>query len=233
MITSINNKTIKEIAKLNQKKYRRLYQASIIYNDKTIEEAVKCKKVLAIISAKEVTYECPIIYVTNQILEKLHPNHHSQMLAVVSLNFSDNVKGDQVLVLDNLTDPGNVGSIIRSAVAFGIKDIVIAPHCVDILSPKIIISSAGSIFHTNLIITDVYDYLSHSKLPIVTSFLDEPTTLTKSMDRFNLVIGNEQNGIDKNIKQLNHENLLIPIKYESLNASVAAGILLYNLCVKE
>lgn len=229
-ITSIHNKKIKEIAKLQQKKYRQKYQLALIYNDKVINEAIINDCLVCLITNDEQKIQKDqVLVVTDQVLEKLHPHHHCHELAIVKLNFVNEIKAQKVLVLDHVQDPGNLGSIIRSACCFGIKDIVISPASCDLLSDKVIINSAGAIFNCNIYVSNIYKYLQDSPLPIITSFLDEPSDQINHLNGFNLVIGNEQLGIDKKIKELDHLNFLIPIDFESLNVSVATGIMLYEL----
>lgn len=228
MITSLTNPKIKEIAKLSKKKYIEKYQLTLIYNDKVIDEAIKTNKLVCLITNHEVKEDIPTLLVSDEVLIKLHPHHKLDDVAVVKVNEAQPITTKQVLVLDEVKDPGNMGSILRSALNFGISDVVITPGCVDVNSHKVIVASAGSIFYLNIVKQDLITYLSNSNLPIVTTYLDEPHNCDQ-VSEFNLVIGNEQQGISKEVKQLAHQNYKLETKFESLNVSVASGIIMYNL----
>lgn len=228
MITATSNPTIKAIKKLEQKKYRIQFQASLIYNDKVITEAVKAQQVLCLIDTKDHDGFATLV-VNELVLKYLHPHHHADLLAIVNHHQVQPITTDQVLVLDHIQDPGNLGTMLRSAYAFGIKDVVVSPHSCDLYSPKIMISSAGSYFHMNIVEMELSQYLKTSDLPTIMSFLDLPSS-EQFPKTFNLVIGSENHGIDQALKSYCDYNYVIPTKFESLNVSVACGIMLANLC---
>lgn len=229
MITSLTNPKIKEIAKLTKKKYIDKYNMTLIYNDKVIDEAIKTNNLVCLITNKQVSSDIPNLLVSDEVLIKLHPHHQLADVAIIKTKEAKPLSTKQVLVLDEIKDPGNMGSILRSAFSFGIKDVVITPGCVDINSHKVIVASAGSIFYLNIIKQDLITYLNKSEFPIITTFLDEEHNTQKEVSEFNLVIGNEQVGIKEEVKELVHTNYKIETKFESLNVSVATGIIIYNL----
>ena len=230
IITSIENDKIKEINKLHNKKYRDLYNAYLIYGDNVLEEAIISGSVLCIITVNEgVTADFPVLIVTEKIMKKLHPTQNSiNDIAIVKKQEFKALTTNRILVIDELSDPGNFGTIIRTALAFGIQGIFIGENTVELYNPKVITAAQGANFHLDFDHGDVFEYLKNSDLPIVTTFLDEENNYQKS-DSFNLVIGNEGYGISDNIKTLEHSNYKIDIQYESLNVIVATGIIISNI----
>ena len=139
------------------------------------------------------------------------------------------------LLLDAIQDPGNLGTIIRTADWFGIKNIVCGDGCVDCYNPKVIQSTMGSIFRVNMIYNDLSAFLDQwPGIPVLASSLDGSLLKeTKQEKQAFLVIGNESRGISQGILQRATVKVRIPGggDTESLNASVATGILMYWLTV--
>ncbi len=229
MLDSTYNKTIKEIKKLLQKKYINLYQMTLVYNNKVIQEAIATNQIICLITNKiDPNIKVKQLLVSERILCYLHPHNHCDQLAIVSIKMTNNINTKQVLVLDDIKDPGNLGSLLRSAYSFGIKQVVLSKECCDIRSYKTIIASAGSIFHLEFMICDLQTYLTTSSLPLITTYLDESGANSFSQE-FNLLLGNEQLGINQEYKNLKHDNFKIKTDFESLNVSVAGGIVIYEL----
>ncbi len=161
-----------------------------------------------------------------------------QVLAIMQMptpKVIDNFPGI-TLLLDTIQDPGNLGTIIRTADWFGIHQIVCSEGCVDCYNPKVIQSTMGSIFRTNIIYQDLSAFLDRwPGIPVMASALDgvELRDVKKMREGF-LVIGNESRGISDHILQRASVKVRIPGggEVESLNASVATGILLYWLSVE-
>ena len=145
------------------------------------------------------------------------------------------LNGKKLLVLDSIQDPGNMGTIIRSSVAFNIDTIIINDKCVDIYSDKVIRSSQGMIFKTNIIKEDLHSFITKIKgqIPIygtkVTGGKDLKTL--EKISEFAIIMGNEGNGVDPKLLDLCDEYLYIPMNKncESLNVGVATSIILYEL----
>ena len=143
---------------------------------------------------------------------------------------------NKILILDNIQDPGNLGTIIRSSVAFDIDTIVLSPNTVDIYNPKVIRSTQGMIFYTNIITLELKEFINEIKTKNYTIFgtnvrngknIKEITL----PEKFALVLGNEGQGVSKEIESLCDDNIYIKMssKCESLNVSVATSILLYEV----
>ena len=140
------------------------------------------------------------------------------------------------VVLDNLTDPGNVGTIIRTADAAGFDGVVLSKESVDLYNPKVQRSMQGSQFHVQVIQMPILEALASFKangLPIYASVLDKAAKQLNNcapVPQLALVIGNEAHGVSKEVVALADKKIYIPIKgqAESLNAAVAAGIMIYH-----
>ena len=139
------------------------------------------------------------------------------------------------LLLDTIQDPGNLGTIVRTADWFGIKNIICGEGCVDGYHPKMIQSTMGSIFRTNLIYQELTSFIDqHPGIPVIASSLEgQLLDQAKHEKQAFLIIGNESKGISKEVMDKATLKLRIPggDEVESLNAAVAAGILIYWLMV--
>ena len=151
---------------------------------------------------------------------------------------NDDVIGERILVLDNVQDPGNLGTIIRSALAFNVSTIILSENTVDLYNPKVLRATQGMLFHMNIISRDVVNWLSTIAplgIPIYGTKVDggfDPRKLSKTeKKKFVLIVGNEGNGVSSRVLDLCSKNLCIPtnIRVESLNVAVATSILLYEL----
>ncbi len=139
-----------------------------------------------------------------------------------------------ILILDNLQDPGNLGTIIRTADWFGIKDIVCSHGTVDCYSPKVVQASMGSLAKTNINYMDLEDFLSDYPHPVYGTFLEGKNLFKEKFpDKMALIIGNEGNGIRPEIEKLVMHKITIPkhpdASAESLNAAIANAIVLSKI----
>ena len=154
----------------------------------------------------------------------------------VSLKKEESLLGDRLLLLDNLQDPGNLGTIIRSSKAFNIDTIVISPTTVDMYNPKVLRATEGMIFHINIIIRDLPSFITKLKkdnYKIYGTKVDGGVNIKDTLikKKYALVIGNEGNGVSEEVNNLCDEYLYIKMnkEVESLNAGVATSILLYEM----
>ena len=239
LITSLNNEHIKNLCKLNTKKYRDETGTFLIETKHLVLEAYKEGIIKELILEKDEIFplDVPITYVTRPILKKLsNTESPSNVMAVVSKrDESDNI-GEKILILDRVQDPGNLGTIIRSAVAFNIDTIVLSKDSVDLYNPKVVRSNQGMMFHINIITRDIIPFIKELKNK---DYKIIGTKVTNGKDvrdasvysHFALVIGNEGQGISNEVDGLCDEYLYIKMNdsCESLNASVAASILMYEI----
>lgn len=238
LITSINNQTIKELDKLKQKKYRDLEQKFLIEGEHLVEEAEKSWVLEKIILLENSEYPSKLekIYVSKNVMKKLSSLDTPPNVIGVCKMLSRKELGKKVLLLDDIQDPGNLGTIIRSSVAFNVDSIVMSLNTVDLYNPKVIRSTQGMIFKINLIKDDlerVIEKLKSKNIPIYTTNVNggENIKNINSTDSYGLIMGNEGNGVKDEISALADRKIYIPMnsKVESLNVSVAASILLYEL----
>ena len=162
----------------------------------------------------------------------------SEVLVILKMqSYVDIPSSDQLIVLDNIQDPGNLGTIIRIADWFGIQHIVASENTVDIYNPKTIQATMGSIFRVKVHYTQLSEYLSKQRVPIYGAVMDGESIEDCSMSSpAILVIGNEGQGISNEVSKAITHPITIPKigGAESLNAAVACGILVsrWNLSQK-
>lgn len=239
LITSVNNDHIKELVKLKNKKYRDDSDVFLVETRHLVMEAYKEGLIKELILEKNEIYplDVPILYVSKEIMKKLASTDNvPNVMAVVYKKKEDSNIGEKVLVLDNIQDPGNLGTIIRSAVAFNIDTIVLSNDTVDLYNPKVVRANQGMMFHVNIIKRNTFSFIKELKdndyKIIGTKVTNGHDVRTSSIySHFALVIGNEGHGISRDIEELCDEYLYIKMNEncESLNASVAASILLYEI----
>ena len=238
VITSLDNKKVKEVVKLQSKKYRDLTNCFVVETEHLVEEAEKMGIVKDLFLVEEEFVDRDDVYfVTEDIMKKMSSMESpSNVLAVCEKNSSNEIVGNKILLLDGIQDPGNLGTIIRSSVAFGITTIILSKDTVDLYNPKVIRASEGMFCHINIITMDLEEAISSIKSMGInvygTNVVDgyDVSTITDK-DSYALVMGNEGNGVKINIQELCDKNLYIPMKEscESLNVGVACSILLYEL----
>lgn len=230
MIESVNNEKIKRYAKLNIKKFRNLEGLFIIEGEHLVGEASSLGILVEAFSLDGSVGT----KVSEGVMRKLSslstiPN----VLGIAKFIESREIRGN-ILVLDGIQDPGNLGTIIRSAVAFNIDTIVSSSYTVDLYNQKTIRSSEGMIFNINYIVTDLCEFLSNLEgYEIYTTNVHDGESLeyVKSDKKFALIMGNEGNGVRESIAEYASKSLYIPMNKtcESLNVAIATSIILYEL----
>ena len=238
LITSINNKNIKEIKKLKKKKYRDMTNTFLIEGKHIVLEAYKEGLIKELILEQDELFplNSPTTYVSKEILKKLSSMESYSNVMAVAQKIKEKEIGEKILILEDIQDPGNLGTIIRSACAFGIDTIVLSPKTVDLYNPKVIRATQGMIFHINIIVREVIPFIEEIKKDnykiVGTRVTDgKDVRQSKTYSHYALIIGNEGRGMSSEIQELCDEYLYIKMneQVESLNAAVAASILLYEL----
>ena len=238
VITSLDNKKVKEVVKLQSKKYRDEVDLFVVETEHLVEEATKSGIVKDLFLVEDEFVDRDDIYfVTNDIMKKMSSMEcPSNVLAVCKKNNSNEIIGNKILLLDGVQDPGNLGTIIRSSVAFGVTTIILSKDTVDLYNPKVIRASEGMFCHINIITMDLEDAIDNIKKLGINVYGTNVVNGSdvrdiKDTDSFALVMGNEGNGVKTYIQELCDKNLYIPMsgKCESLNVGVACSILLYEL----
>ncbi len=241
LITSLDNDRIKGYIKLKDRKYRKKTNTFIVEGRHLVLEAYKAGKIIELILEKDevLPLDLPIVYVTNEIINKISEmDNPSTVMALCKMDEKEEVVGNKILMLDGVQDPGNLGTIIRSSLAFNVDTIVLSPDCVDLYNPKVIRSTQGMIFGLNIVRKDlesVIEDLKQKEIPVYGTNVEygEDVTYLKEKDkiRYGLVMGNEGQGVRREILDMCDKYLFIDMndKVESLNVAVATSILLYEL----
>lgn len=239
-INSTNNEYIKYLFKLKEKKYRILEDKFLIEGYHLVEEAYKANNLIEILvtSTDNIVYkDIEITKVNSQIIEKLSSTLNPQnIIGVCKINKSKSFQGNKFLLLDNINDPGNMGTLIRSALGFGIDTIVLSKNCVDIYNEKVLRATQGALFKTNIVIDElekIIEDLKEKDVKIIGTSLNADYELKKlpKYEKFAIILGNEANGVREEILNLTDVNVKIEMnpQLESLNVSVAGSIMMYYL----
>ena len=251
IISSKDNEIIKNIRKLKEKKYRDLENSYIIEGIKLIKEAIEENAVIKQIVMceefsdeeidKDTMFEIArhnLIYVTKSVFNIITDVKTPQgIIAVVEKkkNEDANYKEDIIIALDDIQDPGNLGTILRTADSANLKQIIVSKNTVDVYNPKVVRSTMGAIFRINIVEAEsLKDELEKAKThgyKIMVTALDAKKNIYNAdYSKTVIVIGNEANGVSKEIKDIADEKVIIPMlgKTESLNASVAGSIMIYE-----
>lgn len=232
------------------RKYRDAYGQYLAEGEKVICDARSAGKKLRYIVATEDyplsgKFSCPAVYMEKKLFEKVAQTAASQgILAVIEKDPVDKElfmqqigkKSGNVVLLDRLQDPGNIGTIIRTADAAGYSGVMTIKGTADLYAPKIVRAAAGSLFRMPVFAADSPQQAislleAAGKRILATGFDTELYYWDMDMRRdIGLIIGNEGNGISPELMQLAHSIIKIPMtgSIDSLNASVAAGILMYE-----
>lgn len=237
-ITSVNNSRIKEIMKLKKKKYRDQQQRYLVEGEHLVEEAWKAGVVETIITSSVVHYESvEVIEVSEEIIARLSLVETPQpIMAVCKMQGDDGLikDGKRYLLLDDLQDPGNIGTLVRTAVAFGYDQVILGLNSVDLYNDKFIRASQGGIFYIRCIKQDLKTAIMQLREDGVsvygTSLLNgKEIQEVGNQERLAVLLGNEGNGVSEELLALTDQNVYIPISNaESLNVAVAGGILMYH-----
>lgn len=243
IISSLDNKKIKNLSKLLIKKYRDSENKFLIDGEHLVEEAYKCGLLLEVVMTTdcEIEMDVPTTYVTYDVLRKLSNAMNPQKIVGVCKKFDNDKKiGDKVLILDDLQDPGNLGTIIRSSVAFGIDTIVMSENTVDLYNDKVIRASEGMLFHIAIIRRNLNELLKEMHLNgylIYGTKVDGGTDVSKIDfgEKIGFIVGNEGAGVKKELLLQCDDYIYIPMdkKCESLNVGVATSIILYIISNKK
>ncbi|WGI36261.1 TrmH family RNA methyltransferase [Mesomycoplasma lagogenitalium] len=236
IISSLQNPKIKEYSKLLLKKYRDKFNLFIIENWKNIQEALKKNLVVEILTSDinfKIDKSINVIYVEQHIIDKLSNTKNPQNIIAICKKMTYNFElGKKVVVLDNIQDPGNLGTIIRNAVAFGFNSVIIKG--VDLYNEKVLRAAQGAIFHINIIQeNELKQFLEKIKNQyyIFGTLVDHQSKdigeIKNLKDQKMIIIfGNEGNGISKELNYLIDQNIFIKINFESLNVASASAIIL-------
>ena len=236
MIESVNNKYIKYLTKLKDKKYILEEKRYLIEGLHLVMEAKKAGVLEKVITLQKTNNFDDYILVNEKIMKKLSSlKTPTNIIGVCKIKESDKIFG-KVALLDNIQDPGNLGTIIRSAVAFNIDTLILSKDTVNLYNQKVLRASEGMIFHQNIIISDLTDALEKLKndgYKVYSTDVSNGEDLNQIIFpvKSAIILGNEGSGVNNKIKALatNKLNIKINESCESLNVAIAASIIFYKL----
>lgn len=253
VITSKDNEIIKNIKRLKEKKFRIQEHKYLIEGIKLIEEAIaenadidtivvcedciKNQELDSKLLYEVAKYNC--IYVNERIFGLITDVKNPQgILAVIKKEEESqkiNYDEDLIVILDQVQDPGNLGTILRTVDSIGLKQIIVAQGSGDMFNPKVVRSTMGAIFRVKVIESEdiqktINEVKKHKFKIIATSLETNKSIYDVEYKKSAIIIGNEANGVSKTLLDVSDELIKIPMlgKTESLNASVATGIVLYE-----
>lgn len=235
LITSLDNKKIKDLVRLYNKKYRDLYDRFVVDSVNFIKEADSLGLLLEvyILEGNDLDVSCSKYFVTDKVMSKIKSVNTCLYVGVVKKPVFDGVLGDRVLVLDGVSDPGNMGTIIRSALGFNVSSVVLSNTCCDLYNDKCLRACEGSVLKVNVLRDDLVSVVKSLKgiVPIyVTDVCCGDDIRDVSCSRFCLIMGNEGNGVSNELVVLSDKKINIKTNsnLESLNVGVATSIILYE-----
>lgn len=238
MYSSIQNEKIKSIKKLREKKYRDIEGLFIVEGKNLVMEAYKNNllKTLIVLDNSSFNLSIETIRVSENVMKYLSElNTPNEIMGICYKKKEENISGN-ILILDNIQDPGNLGTIIRSAVAFSISTIIVSPDTVSIYNSKVLRSTQGLLFDVNIIVRDIsgaIDDLKQNGYKIYGTKVDNGKNLKDidSTNKYAVIMGNEGSGVNKDILDKCDEYIYISMneKCESLNVGVATSIILYEM----
>jgi len=252
----LSKKQISWINALKVKKYRKKQQAFIVEGEKNVAELLQSHfNIIAIYALESWTIKnkkiCNLHQQTLHIISpkelKRISNLHTpnEVVAIVKLPTNDDTQKQisqalqqplqhHVLALDDIRDPGNLGTIIRIADWFGINTLICSPTCVDAYSPKVVQATMGSIFHIQLIYNDLEQlFESNAKIPVYAALLQGKNIFDTDFSKKGIILmGNESQGINEKYFKYMSKAITIPRKgkAESLNVAVATSIICAIAC---
>ncbi len=241
-ITSLKNPKVAAWKALKDRKGRRESGCFLVEGRKMVEEALKSAfDVEAVLVQEGVSFPdgltMPVYELPAHVLAAVCDTKTPQGIAAVVRMKEQSALGKHIVVLDGVQDPGNVGTIIRTADAAGLDGVLLSNQCADVFSPKVLRATMGSIFRMNLRTTDdlpgELTKLREKGYSILSSQLDGTPFYEreKVAEQFALIIGNEGNGVSEQVQQTATHRVRLPMRggAESLNAAIAAAIMMYEL----
>ena len=252
-ITAVNNAQVKLAAELKQKKHRTKTGLFLAEGLRTVEEAIEARQVESIFytpieddrtrkALEEAAAKGVKLYCVNEaIMKKISDTETPQGIIAVCnmthLSLEELLsRGEMLLVLDRVQDPGNIGTMLRTADAAGVGGLVLLSGCADIYAPKTVRASMGSLFHIPVLQgLDEATFIDTAKdfgYELLVTSLEGATSLYKAdlSGRIAFVMGNEANGVTAKLLKAADKKVFIPMqgKAESLNVAMAAGVVMFE-----
>jgi len=237
-ISSPNNEYVKALAKLHEKKHRDRERMFLVEGYHLVGEAKEARvlKQVLITDEKDFVEGVENVLVGEEVIRKLALTMTPQpIIGVCGYLPEHELSGRRILLLDDLQDPGNLGTIVRSSLGFGIDMLVFGSSAVDPYNDKFIRATQGAVFKTRILKMDLLSAIEKIKkegIPVIGTALNgKPLREVPRMGSYALVLGNEGRGINPAILEATDFNVTVEIRpeLESLNVAVAAGIIMHHL----
>lgn len=241
----LSNNRIKEIIKLHQKKYRDESGLFLAEGEKILEEIlnsdINIKEIIALEGFNSEKINYPYIFVDENIMKKITTTSTLCNVLVVaekkSIDISQIKTKKKIALFDSISDPGNLGTIIRSAAAFGIEGIILYGNCVDLYSPKVIRSCAGNFLKIPVVFIKNIEELNKNfkdYTKISTAIYEKNNISIKEaarIEKYIVMFGSEASGLQEELVKIADKNIRLQMEnnVESLNLSVSASIIFYEL----
>ncbi len=218
------------VAKLHQKKYRDETKQFIVEGEHLVIEAQKAHVVIDIYALEAMPRFSNAELVSEAVMKKMTNTKQAPKVIAICKQQFNQFLSDKVLILEHLQDPGNVGTLLRSALAFDFKTIVL-DDCVDIFNPKVIRATQGALFQLSFLSMDVEAFnKKYPRYQLLVTAVDKTARHPRPIPPFALVLGNEGQGVKAATKKLSNQSVHIPtVNVESLNVAVAGSILMQAL----
>ena len=250
IITSIDNEIVKHIKKLKEKKYREEYNEFIVEGIKMINEAIEENAVIKQIIISESFNENEenqkmkeknCIFMSDKLFGSITDVVNPQgIMAIIEkpVNSENTIdfNANNILILDNIQDPGNMGTILRTADSLNLKQIIVSKGSSDIYNLKVVRSTMGAIFRVKVIesenlVETIKEMKKHNIKIYATDLSTDKSIYDVNYEKSAIVIGNESNGVSKEVLEEATERIKIPMigKTESLNAAIATSIIMYEV----
>ena len=237
IIESKENKKVKYINKLRNNKFMMQEKKFIVEGEHLVKEAIEAGVLLETFSTNEVNYNVPNNIVTPIIMDYIsNLPSSSNVIGICKFIQEKESLGDRIIILDDVQDPGNLGTIIRSANAFNIDTVVLSLSSVKKYNEKVIRAAQGMLFKVNVISKDLKTFipsLMENGYKVYGTNVEEGVDLSNASltGKIAVVMGNEGNGITPDVKSLLSDNIYIKTSdtCESLNVAVASSIIMYEI----
>jgi len=232
--SSIDNLKIKDIKKLHDKKYRDLNGLFFVEGEHLVLEAYKAGFLEELLLEENSKFSMNIktSYLTEKVIKYLSLLDTPSNIMGICRKKEGKLKGNKILLLDGLQDPGNLGTIIRSSLAFNVDTLVLSEDSVDIYNSKVIRATQGAIFNMNIIIEDIEEIINKlNGFTIYGTSVDKGISLKEieKNEKIAIIMGSEGKGLSKEVEKLCDKLINIETNIESLNVAVATSIILYEL----
>lgn len=230
MITSVTNSKIKEVCKLNKSKYRNEVNMFLVEGDHLVKEA---KALNLLIETYTILEDYDGIQVSVDVMKKICNTNTVCPIVGVCRKIDKKDLSNKILILDRISDPGNLGTLMRSAKSFGFDTVFCSDNSVDFYNDKVIRSSQGAIFKLNLITGDIINFINNlSDYDVFGTNVINGISLKEVVNnsKIAIVLGNEATGISDEVFNIIEKNIYIEMNNtESLNVGVCGSIIMHHI----